>query len=292
MADGACPHCGAARSDSTRQEATCRYCGNPFVAASAAEPAFKNEIRALLSKGNTIDAVRRVIDHTGLRVREAKEIVDELQLEQHEGYGVNVREPDFMGEVRRELARGRKINAIKHLRESTNLSLKDAKEAVDALQRGETVDLKPKPIQDSTARPASTAKPRAKLGCLSVFILMDLLFLLIFGGCSLVLQRSEAFQCTAAAIETNPVLREALGSPLDVSSLVLFPNYSSEGGTGWHETQFTYVTLLSGSRDTVLLRVWSYESSDPGPGLIEASILSDWTWQTAIAHGPLACPDR
>lgn len=44
--------------------------------------------------------------------------------------------PELLAEVRDQLGRGRKIQAIKTLREGTNMSLKQAKDAVDAMQYG------------------------------------------------------------------------------------------------------------------------------------------------------------
>ena len=289
MVSTSCPHCGAARSEPASQEDTCRYCGNPFIAASAAEPGFKAEIRDLLRRGDRIEAVRRVRIHTDLSLKEAKDIVDELDLGRRDDDEVDLHEPAFMAEVRQELARGRKINAIKHFREQTNLGLKEAKEAVDALERGERVELRRRLATASSPKPM--AKPFASLGCLRSLIFMSLVILVILTGCSLAIQSGDKFKCTVAAIESNPGLRESLGPSLKVSPIVLFPEYSSESGFGWQETHFNYVTLLSGSRETVLLQVGSFSTTGQGQHM-KARILQDFSWNLVMPMQPVECPSE
>jgi len=48
--------------------------------------------------------------------------------------------PQLQGEVRTMLARNAKIEAIKHVRAATGLGLKDAKDAVEAIEQKSTVE--------------------------------------------------------------------------------------------------------------------------------------------------------
>lgn len=54
-----------------------------------------------------------------------------------------------IAEIQRELRRGNKINAIKIFRETFGTSLKEAKDAVEAMERGESVDISGMQVQTS-----------------------------------------------------------------------------------------------------------------------------------------------
>jgi sugar lactone lactonase YvrE len=57
-----------------------------------------------------------------------------------------------IGEVQRLLQNGNKINAIKIFRETFGVGLKEAKDAVDAMERGESIDLSRMQLHDANAR--------------------------------------------------------------------------------------------------------------------------------------------
>jgi hypothetical protein len=54
-----------------------------------------------------------------------------------------------LAEIQKELNAGRKINAIKIFRETFGTGLKDAKEAVEALQWGENLDISNKTLREN-----------------------------------------------------------------------------------------------------------------------------------------------
>jgi len=110
------------------------------------EPALIGDVRtdatALLAAGRKIEAVKRVRELTGLGLKEAKDYVDALQ------QGVVVEAPalspahplgetppplELDAQLRLLVAEGRKIEAIKLLRERSGLGLKEAKDYVDTL---------------------------------------------------------------------------------------------------------------------------------------------------------------
>lgn len=109
------------------------------------------EVQALLAQGQKIEAIKHVRELTGLGLKEAKDYVDSIQQgvspatlspvsPPSSGNPGNVEE-----EARQLLATGNAITAIKRVRELTGLGLKEAKDYVDALQRGGAPPVLPAP---------------------------------------------------------------------------------------------------------------------------------------------------
>jgi ribosomal protein L7/L12 len=105
----------------------------------ATPPADMAEARALALAGNKIAAIKRVRELTGLGLKEAKDMV--------EAWDVGGAMPTLpaaspaaprgdMAEVRAILFSGNKIAAIKRYRELTGVGLKEAKDAVERMERG------------------------------------------------------------------------------------------------------------------------------------------------------------
>jgi ribosomal protein L7/L12 len=96
-------------------------------------------IRALIDGGNKIAAIKRVRELTGLGLKEAKDYVESWQ---QTGATpdliptMNASPGATMEEVHRLMLQGQKIQAIKVYRELTGVSLKEAKDYVDALESG------------------------------------------------------------------------------------------------------------------------------------------------------------
>ncbi|TDE12255.1 ribosomal protein L7/L12 [Jiangella asiatica] len=99
-------------------------------------------VQALAAQGKIIPAVKELRQHTGLGLREAKDLVDRMTQSAalaavSPPAAPAVPEPaapapdEVMARVRQLAAQGRKIHAIKELRQHTSLSLKEAKDLVD-----------------------------------------------------------------------------------------------------------------------------------------------------------------
>jgi ribosomal protein L7/L12 len=101
---------------------------------SAPSPDRMDEVRAELAAGRKIMAIKIHREVHGVGLKEAKQAVDAMEAG---GSPPPVTGPTgsqaSMDDVRAELARGRKIQAIKIYRELHRVSLKEAKDAVDAL---------------------------------------------------------------------------------------------------------------------------------------------------------------
>lgn len=113
------------------------------AAVASREPAWLVEVRARVARGKMIEAIKALREATGLGLREAKEAVDAIHagrdplLPMHEARAESsIHQGAWLDEVRALLARGEKIAAIKRYRLATGAGLKEAKEAVEAMEGG------------------------------------------------------------------------------------------------------------------------------------------------------------
>ena len=90
------------------------------------------ELVELIRQGRMIEAIKLVREQTGCGLVEAKAAVDKLQREVVAGSGRLAGEE--MDKIRELLRAGRKIEAIKLHRQQTGAGLKEAKDAVDAIE--------------------------------------------------------------------------------------------------------------------------------------------------------------
>jgi ribosomal protein L7/L12 len=96
------------------------------------------QVRSLLAQGRKIEAIKQLRLETGLGLREAKDMIErnESSLFSYESSDQPVRTPpDLSSQVKELLNQGKKIEAIKLYRAETGLGLKEAKDAVDHIQR-------------------------------------------------------------------------------------------------------------------------------------------------------------
>jgi kynurenine formamidase/ribosomal protein L7/L12 len=105
------------------------------------------ELLALLAEGRKIEAIKRYREVTGAGLAVAKETVEALE----RGEPLPTKEPvdsAFGNEIVLLLQGGKKIGAIKLYRERTGVGLKEAKDAVEALERGESLPTR-EPVDSS-----------------------------------------------------------------------------------------------------------------------------------------------
>ncbi|SDU74481.1 ribosomal protein L7/L12 [Jiangella alkaliphila] len=102
-------------------------------------------VGALLAEGKLIHAVKLVREHTGFGLKDAKEYVDRLAAGASTQAVAPVRRspetitPEAMARIQQLIAQGKKIHAIKELREHTGLGLKQAKDTVDRMEESGVV---------------------------------------------------------------------------------------------------------------------------------------------------------
>jgi ribosomal protein L7/L12 len=85
------------------------------------------EVRALMERGQKIEAIRLYRERTGADLKRAKDYVEKF------GRGAAVVGDKFEERILALLRTGQKILAIKEFRERTGVSLKEAKDYVEAL---------------------------------------------------------------------------------------------------------------------------------------------------------------
>jgi ribosomal protein L7/L12 len=96
-----------------------------------------DDIRAHLAAGRKIEAIKRYREATGAGLAEAKEAVELIEAGKppKSDSNASLGEDRALHDVSDLVRQGRKIEAIKRYREATGLGLKEAKDAVDALER-------------------------------------------------------------------------------------------------------------------------------------------------------------
>ncbi len=149
-----CPNCGAPLPDpSGRSTVTCAHCrtvvrvGAPVAEApgsSQVVPDDLAQVRSLIERGNKIGAIKQYRELTGLGLKEAKDAVEAIERGQAPPAVASPRaQPPAPARLvlphsRELLKANRKIEAIKLYRGATGLGLKEAKDAVEAIGRGQT----------------------------------------------------------------------------------------------------------------------------------------------------------
>jgi ribosomal protein L7/L12 len=132
-------------------------------------------VRQLLGEGKKIQAIKEARESLpGLGLKEAKELVEAIEAG-HEPPAGDVRlraggshelalRPELLFRIRQLLGERKKIQAIKELRdEQHGLSLKEAKELVEAIEAGhEPPVLDAAPAADPAAAPSSDLAQRAR----------------------------------------------------------------------------------------------------------------------------------
>jgi ribosomal protein L7/L12 len=180
-----CPNCGAQIDFAGGTTATCSFCnsrltltGSGVTATSALSDLADGSvnlagvdlerIQQLVRDGKKIEAIKLVREQTDLSLKDAKDAVEAIErgekpaLSPRRSASVSPHNLD-LAPIQDQLLRGNKIEAIKLYREQTGVGLKDAKDAVEAIERGElptvTTDLQ------RTASP-SALRRSSRFGCL------------------------------------------------------------------------------------------------------------------------------
>lgn len=160
-----CPKCGAPIQlpESVGATYRCPYCQNmialsPELREKAVTPEPSKELpdlpqfsrfvelKQLVQSGRKIDAIKLVRELTGLGLKEAKDLVEQMERGEPvvltsqsvavQSVKVDGNMADLERKVRELTSQGNKIAAIKLLREATDLGLKEAKDAVEGMERG------------------------------------------------------------------------------------------------------------------------------------------------------------
>lgn len=252
-----CPNCGAALEYQTAAVTlVCKFCATTLrlKADTGGDPyrslADVNALRALLRDQHKAEAVRLYMEQTGASLAEAQQAVNEW---------APVRDPQYLDStvgllavdldaIKALLARGQKIEAIKLLRAQTLIGLKEAKDAVEAIERGErptlTLDLR-------TRSSVSVGGNRGcLLGCLPLLGFIGLCFISIMLVGQFVFRAWGPYDAALALVRNNAEVVTALGEPIN-TGLMMTGSLSSGGS----DSSADFETPISGSRRSGTLRV-------------------------------------
>ncbi|HUF40288.1 MAG TPA: hypothetical protein VMN57_17325 [Anaerolineales bacterium] len=285
-----CPNCGAPLQVHPGDSAvTCSHCGSdiritsdreavPFFGASSERPQGVDlaAVRRELAAGRKINAVKLVREQTGLGLKESLEYVEALEDTEAPSPTELARTtppplPADLDEVTVLLRSGNKIEAIKRYRELRDTSLTEAKAAVDALERGESIppfsppaasprDRRTELVRERMAHLPTGAAPGC--GCSRIGLWIVLFMMLVLGGCGQYVRTTELHACAVDLITTNAAMRQRLGSPITVSPLVLVMGYSSETDFGGNTDRSAgYFAIAEGPNDSAWLYVNAFENS-------------------------------
>jgi hypothetical protein len=268
-----CPNCGAALEYKANTPViVCKFCnttlrlkaevvGTPGLGGQSSidlnpklDPyhslADLDRIRALLAEQRRTEAVRLYMEQTGASLGEATRAIERLQAER-EPQVLNTSAGPFavdIDEIRALMQRGQKINAIKLLREQTNLGLKEAKDAVEAIERGELPNL------SSVQRPRSAASIGSNrgclLGCLPVLGFIGLCFISIMLLGQVMFRVWGPYDAAMTVVRGSEEVVAALGEPIN-TGLTIVGGISSSGS----DSDAQFETPITGSRRSGTLRV-------------------------------------
>jgi len=152
------------------------------------------EVKRLAQSGRMIDAIKLYREITNVGLKEAKDAVEALQrgdpfIRLDDVSTTATPQAEKMKEVVRLIKEGNKLEAIKVFREATGVGLKDAKEAVEAIERNRSATINT--VQTSTpyttipATPSTSPIMETVSPLNGVVILFLLLVLLISGAAAL-----------------------------------------------------------------------------------------------------------
>jgi ribosomal protein L7/L12 len=129
------PKCVFCDQENPTDVTNCRLCGGPLPASDSeplSDEVFQQQLVRLLNEGQRIQAVAAYRRRTGVDLSQAVEVIDALERD-HE-FNVTSNNADLEWEIIAHLERNEKIGAIKLYREKTNCGLKQAKDAVEAIE--------------------------------------------------------------------------------------------------------------------------------------------------------------
>jgi len=238
-----CPSCGASLSyeGGSKPNVTCQFCGSdvivpeelraqaappsvPFAPAfdlSALSPDKLAELERRVHSGQKIQAIKLYRELFGVGLKEAKDAVEKLEAGQplvmtrvsvsppSVASAASVDQATRLAEVVQLLRAGQKIEAIKLYRQISGVGLKEAKEAVEAMEAGLG-----QPATAAQARRKSTGCVSTGIGLLVAIGIIGFVLAMVFG---LPFRLSGSYRQALDAARSNPAVVESLGEPVEPS---------------------------------------------------------------------------
>jgi LSD1 subclass zinc finger protein len=179
-----CPNCGAPLDvPENASTVRCTYCNSSVVVPAALRETPEDEtlwlregagqpnlgdIRLLMANDKKPEAVKLIMDQTGLGLKQAEDVADAIELSEKLGLpqsGLEVSPQAILtasdqNELMDLIQAGNKIEAIKVFRSKTGFGLRESKDAVEALERNDMTALMSAMIRGAlSAQGSAQARP-------------------------------------------------------------------------------------------------------------------------------------
>ena len=129
-------------SNSARKNSSSSSNSSDFSNSAASIADYEEKIREKLSDGRPIEAIKILREQTGLGLKEAKDVIDGMAngrpmiLPASNSESISADVNDFSNErIKALLRQGKKIEAIKELREASGLGLAEATTEIQRIER-------------------------------------------------------------------------------------------------------------------------------------------------------------
>jgi ribosomal protein L7/L12 len=208
------------------------------------------QIKMLLHEHRRTEAVRLYMEQTGASLSEANHAVDQIQAARHTPTLNTTTGPAAVDidAIQALTKGGKKIDAIKLLRQQTGLGLKEAKDAVEAIERGELPRLSIDPLARSRATVGSNRG--CLLGCLPLLGFIGLCFISIMLMSQIMFRVWGPYDAAMSVVRGSEEVVTALGAPLN-TGLMMVGSISSSGS----DSSARLETPIFGSTRSGTLRV-------------------------------------
>ena len=190
-----CPFC---HQDNPAGITECEHCVAtlPRPGPLTVTPELEKQIQSLLEERSKIEAIKWFREHTGSGLKEAKDAVEAIELGRP--FAVPGRTGKaFESELIELLQADRKIEAIKRFRAETGAGLKEAKDAVEAIERGSALVLAGGPDERFEAQLTELLQSGRKIEAIKQFRKQT--------GCGLKQAKDAVEQFAAAHCITRPL---------------------------------------------------------------------------------------
>ena len=233
VSDLECPNCGAQVDFAGGTQTTCSFCQSKLYLSSdgvkvssvlndllEGKPATTAgvdvaRVDQLARAGKKIEAIKLLREQTGLGLKDAKEAVEAIErgesvnLSPAPTTSVHVVSGVDTARVTQLLMQGKKVDAIKLVREETGLGLKEATDVVDAL--GATRYSPP---------PRTRTSRSGCLGCLPLLLFMGLCAGFIMLTSQVAFRAWGPLDQVLNLINTNPQVTQIFGTPITTGPFI------------------------------------------------------------------------
>jgi len=288
-----CPSCGASLSYEGGPEpnVTCQFCGSNVIVpeelrAPAAPPSIPfapapdlsglsldklAELKQLVHSGQKIEAIKLYRQMFDVGLKEAKDAVEKLEAGEPlvltrasvTSTGASADQAARLAEMVQLLQAGKKIEAIKLYREIFDVGLKEAKDAVEAMEAG----LGPVPAAQPRRAAKSTGCVSTGVGLLAAIGIVGFVLAMVFG---LPFRLSGSYRQALDTARSHPAVVESLGEPVEASWWPIFgelscgSSCSADYSIPIHGSRASgHIEVMSNSRGAALFKegVWILDAT-------------------------------